>query len=207
MTRTFGLIAAVIVLTVVTSAMGGINQYAKVAVHVVPYDCNRACTRNFPEFSNCGDINFTYSGCGDIDFFPVFFDLVEYRGLEYGAEWPGASSCVFTTCSYSHIGDIVWPGDGISQVWMDCRTQRTGVPGWGWITVDVPGQVCIVPHPVTGEITVADCHHTADLDHLDYPASTFCGGVCGASGDDPCGGPPEQATVATTWGSIKGIFK
>lgn len=207
MTRAFALSVVIAIIGMATSVTGGINESAKVAVHLVPYDCNRACSRNFPEFTDCSDINTTYCGCGNIDFFPVFFDLVEYRGLEYAVEWPGLCSCVFSTCSYCQIGEIVWPGDGISQVWLDCRQHGVAVPGWGWITVDVPGQVCVVPHPMTGNITIAGCELPAETDDLDFPTAAFCGGVCGARGQNPCGGPPEQATVATTWGSIKRVFK
>ncbi len=179
----------------------GSNADAKVAVHVLPYDCQRACNRKFPEIAGACDIQTTHEGCGDIDFFPVFYNLTGYRGFEYGVVWPGGYSCVYTVCSYTHIGDIMWSGDGTAQCWADCRQDPVVIPGWGWITVDGPGQVCVVPNPMSGEIVIGDC----DI-QLDTVRTSFCAGVCGATGDDPCKFV-DQATVPTTWGSIKGIFR
>jgi hypothetical protein len=66
--------------------------------------------------------------------------------------------------------------------------------------------VCIVSHPVTDEITVGGCVHWPHMGDLDNLTSIFCAGVCGADGDNICG-PMEQAVAATTWGSIKGMFR
>jgi hypothetical protein len=198
--------AVVIVLVMAGALTGGANQHAKVGVHVVPYNCNRACNRFFPQIKSLHDITATYDGCGDIDFFPVFFDLVEYKGFEYGVDWPGSYSCVFISCSYTRLGDIVWPGDGISQVWPDCQPYAVAIPGWGWLTIDVPGTICIVPHPLTDMITVADCRDPADLDYVDYLTSVFCAGVCGKAAESP-GDVMTIATEPTTWGSIKGMFR
>jgi hypothetical protein len=187
----------------VTCAFGGNNPEVKIAVHVTEHEPDRACTRGFPEIEDACDIQARFKGCGDIDFFPVFLDVSEYRGLEYAAAWPGSYSCVYTVCSYTHIGEIIWPGDWVSQCWAECMPGPVAVPGWGWITTDVPGSVCITPVQWTGEITIADCEDDAQLDH---PVANFCAGVCGADGDDPCKAL-DQATVASTWGSVKAMFK
>ena len=36
------------------------------------------------------------------------------------------------------------------------------------------------------------------------PSATFCAGVCGEPGDDPCG---TVHVVPTTWGNIKAMFR
>jgi hypothetical protein len=64
----------------------------------------------------------------------------------------------------------------------------------------------VVPTSITGEIAVSGCEYTLDPDRLDYPSASYCAGVCGAAGHSPCL-PKTQATVATTWGSIKSLFE
>jgi uncharacterized repeat protein (TIGR01451 family) len=119
-----------------------------------------------------------------VDVFPVFFDVVEYLGVEYGLTWPGSGNCAFTSCSNLHIGGIEQPGDGIAQAWTSCQWGPTGssvVPGFGWIEVTEPGMVSLVPHPETGMIRILDC-----ADGLDAPVGIYCAGLCGESGDPPC---------------------
>jgi uncharacterized repeat protein (TIGR01451 family) len=163
------------------TASAGNNRNAKVAVHVLPHDDLRTCSHNFPEISDCHDISTTSGGCGGIDVFPVFFDIDEYLGVQYGLSWPASGSCAFTTCSDLHIGDITQAGDGISQVWFACKVASAVIPGFGWIDCPEPARVCVIPHPETGYIDILDCN-----DDLDQPVAVFCAGVCGETGDDPC---------------------
>ena len=156
------IVAVGLVLITVTGVLGGINEDGKVAVHVLAYDSNRACHRKFPEIYGCYDIVTTYAECGNIDFFPVFFNLVEYQGIEYAVEWPGTYSCVFGDCSDGHLGGIRWSGDWITQIWTVCQTGGVAIPGWGWITVGDLGMVCVVPVEATGAISIADCSGGSD---------------------------------------------
>ena len=120
----------------------GANVDLKVGVHVLPHSDLRTCSREFPVITcPSADISTTCPD-GDVDFFPVFFDMVEYQCLEYGVSWPGTYSCAFTSCSYLQIGDIVWPAgtvdpelrlDGISHSWQVCTYGTTVIPGFGWI--------------------------------------------------------------------------
>jgi hypothetical protein len=73
-----------VALTLILSACAwaGANPDAKVAVHVIPHG-SRSCTKGFPVITNCAEIITTEPG-PDVDAFPVFFDLVEYQGLDYG---------------------------------------------------------------------------------------------------------------------------
>jgi uncharacterized repeat protein (TIGR01451 family) len=162
------------------SVLAGNNPDAKVAVHVVPHDYSRTCTVNFPEFDSPCHTRPIYVGCDGVDVFPVFFDLVEYQGFEYSLTWPGSESCVFTSCSDLHIGNITASGEGISQVWFGCR-HGLGMPGFGWIEPSEPARVCVTPHPIGGAISILDC-----AEGLDQPWCVFCAGVCGEPGDDPC---------------------
>jgi uncharacterized repeat protein (TIGR01451 family) len=164
-----------------STASAGNNWNIKVAVHVLPHDDFRTCSQNFPGISDCHGILTTHSGCGDVDVFPVFFDIEEYLGVEYGLSWPGSGSCTFRSCSDLHIGDITWSGNGISQVWFACKLGSAVIPGFGWIDLTQPARICVIPHPETGLINILDC-----WDDVDQPVAAFCAGVCGEAGDDPC---------------------
>ena len=75
-----------------------------------------------PEIAACEDI-VTTSEAWNVDVFPVFYDIEEYMGVEYGLFWdPAAAYAVaFTSCSDFTIGDIAQPMDGISQTWTSCQ--------------------------------------------------------------------------------------
>ncbi|MGD9140724.1 MAG: hypothetical protein PVJ42_04210 [bacterium] len=178
--RTMLLILSCLIVLLATQSQAGHNFDGKVAVHVLPHE-DRTCSKAFPVISYCGEIITTYEGCGDIDFFPVFFNLNGYTGMNYGMIWPGSGSCLFTSCSDFKIGDFTWSGGGMAQVWGECQGGPVGIPGWGWISCDEPGQICVVEHPENYVLSVADC-----LYQEDEMRKSFCAGVCGAGGMDPC---------------------
>jgi len=180
MTRVAPLIVLVVLLAF-SLCWAGDNSAAKVAVHVKVHNAKQTC-QSLPSISECSDITITYEG-SDFDFFPVFFNLTEYVGVEYGVTWPSWSySCAFTSCSDLVIGSIEWPGDGISQAWTECQYGAVAIPGWGWLYADSAGLVSIVEHPRSEVIKVLDCNGG-----IDGPMDSFRAGVYGATGDDPCG--------------------
>lgn len=162
------------------SVLAGNNPDAKVAVHVLPHDDSRTCTVHFPELDSPCSTEYLHVGCDGVDVFPVFFDLVEYRGFEYSLTWQGSASCIFTSCSDLHIGDITESGEGISQVWFECQSGWC-IPGFGWIQPSEPARVCVSPHPIGGAVSILDC-----CEGVDEPYVKFCAGVCGEAGDAPC---------------------
>jgi hypothetical protein len=189
-------VAVALMLVLSATAFAGLNAgVGKVAVHVLPHAA-RTCTKNFPVITGCQDI-VTTEPSPDADAFPVFFDLVEYQGFDYGMTWPGMYSCAFTSCSPLTIGGIVWPGDGVSHAWTVCQPGPVAITGFGWI-YDY-GIICVVPHPEPGTINIGDCQ--AELDH---PICVFCAGIGGFIGDDPCW---PTGTEQSTWGSIKSMFE
>jgi hypothetical protein len=191
-------IALVSVLLLAGYALAGNNPLAKVAVHVKDHNSKQACA-NLPAIEGCGDINTTFADYS-FDAFPVFFDLVEYQGVEYGVCWPDWTySAAWTQCADLVIGGIVWPGDGISQTWTQCHTEAIVITGWAWLYADEPGLVTVCNHPVSGVIQILDC-----AEGLDEPVINCPAGVFGAEGEDPC----EPVMIQpTTWGAIKGIFE
>ncbi|MFH1312681.1 MAG: hypothetical protein ABIJ00_05590 [Candidatus Eisenbacteria bacterium] len=176
-------IAAAVAL-VVSLACGlcwaGNNPSAKVAVHVKVHSAKQTC-QNLPAISDSSEIITTYEG-SSFDFFPVFFNLAEYRGVEYAMTWPAWTySCSFTSCSDLVIGNVDRPGEGIAHAWTNCRSGPVVIPGWGWLYADSAGSICIIDHPGAGAIHVLDCD-----EGLDEPLDSFCAGVYGGTGDDPC---------------------
>jgi hypothetical protein len=174
--------------------------YESVAVHVMPHSAARSCD-DLPAIAGCGDIVTTFAG-SDFDAFPVFYKLREYKGVEYGMTWPEVfGTAAFTSCSDLAIGSITHPGDGVSQVWIECQASAVAIPGWLWLYADGPGLIRVVEHPVGSEgpgIYILDCS-----DRLTNPIPcVFGAGVSGAVGEDPC----YDGTEATTWGDIKRIF-
>ena len=189
-----------LVVAVALPCFAGNNPTAYVAVHVKIHAAKQSC-ESLPAVSDCNDITTTYGG-SSIDAFPVFYSLTEYKGFEYGMMWPEWSyGGAFTNCADLVIGDIVDPGDGISHSWLVCQEAGVGIPGWLWLYADGAGDVCVVNHPVGSVgpgIYILDC-----AEGLDNPLYSFCAGVYGATGEDPC----DIATEASTWSEIKNIFR
>ena len=187
-----------VALTLILSAcaFAGLNPSAKVAVHVLTHPSAASCVKLFPVVNVCTDITTTNPGVS-VDCFPVFFDMVEYQGFDYGMTFASGYSATFTSCSDLTIGTISDPGTGISHAWYVCQYAPVAITGWAWLYSY--GMVCIVPHPEAGGPTIGDCHGGND-----GVICNFCAGTNGLIGDDPCW---PTATEPNTWGSIKGMFK
>ena len=192
------LIAAVALMLVMSAvAFAGNNPIAKVAIHVRPHNAKLGCAVTI---AGCEDIVTTEPGW-NVDAFPVFYDLEEFLGVQYGICWPPWQYiAAFTSCSDFVIGAVDWPGSGAAHTWTNCQA-GVAVPGYIWLYADAPGMICPCPHPVFGTIEVLDC-----LEGIDIPCGIFCAGVYGMIGDDPCDGG-ASAREQSTWGGIKSIFE
>ena len=192
-------LVAAVALTLVLSAVAfaGNNPAAKVAVHVRAHNAKLGC--NYGTITICDEIVTTEAGFS-VDAFPVFYDLVEFLGCEYGLCWPAwAYSAAFSSCSDLVIGVVDWPGTGASHTWTACQA-GVCVPSFVWLYADAPGLICPCVNPESGQISVLDC-----AEGLDSPVGIFCAGVYGETGEDPC--EPVTATETSTWGAIKNIFR
>jgi hypothetical protein len=181
-------------------AHAGNNVNHKVAVHVMPH-ASRSCSKGFPAIDDCDDIVYEYEGCGDIDVFPVFFGLTEVTAVQYSLTWPAAwGTCLFTACAGDlTMGGISDSGDWTSHAWTECQHVSVVVPGFGWLAVSGPGLVC--PHlNLLYRTLTTDCSFREDV-----PYESYCAGICGEEGENPCGYP--TAADESTWGSIKAMFR
>ncbi len=171
----------------------GVNAATKVAVHVLPHrGSTRTCAEAQSMIARCDDIR-TEECELDVDAFPVFFDIAEFRRLDYGLTWEGSSTCIFTSCSDHTIGNIVHPGDGITHIWNNCQRRSVVIPGWAQISGR--GRVCVVEHPAYGAIRIQDC---AQNPTYDEPLAVFCAGIGNAEGDDACQSFPPKCQVTPT---------
>ena len=182
MTKT---IAVSIFTLLVLSALGycGENAGYKVAVHVVPMGAGASCG-GLPVINDCSDITTTHASCELVYAFPVFYGLTGITAAEHGLTWPSAwGPCLgYTGCADIPVGNIVNPGDGMQYGWAACQTGYAKVLGYGLFSAMSPGQIEIVPHPSSGMVQVFDCSSDGD-----EPSDNFAAGVCGTSGEDPCG--------------------
>jgi len=193
-------IGLALVLALSAIAAGGENPDTKMAIHVEIHSAKRTCG-DLPAIAGCADIATTLeAGVYSFDAMPVFFDLTGITGAEYSLTWPDwYYSCAFTNCSDLVIGDIAWPGDGISHTWNTCQMGYSVITGWGWFYADHAGLICPIPHTGTGFIGVTDCDFISDI-----PIFVYCAGVYGVMGDDPCA---ATAADAATWGGIKSMLE
>ena len=189
----------------------GSNRLFMGAIHVRAHNDAAGCDYTVPhgEILTCQDI-VTTEPAQSIDAFPVFYDVVEYRALEYGLTWPSfTSSAVFTSCADLTIGEIRNPGDSVSHAWIECQNGNICVPGFIWLYADSPGKVCFAPHHLSGYVQFLDCSLERDL-----VSWTACAGIYGAAGDAPC---PDTTTSGvedhpevrepSTWGEVKSLFQ
>ncbi len=143
-------IVSILLMVMASLALAGNNTAAKVAVHVRPHNAKLAC--NVGVINGCADIITTEPGFS-VDAFPVFYDLTEFKGVQYGLMWPAWTySAAFTSCSDLVIGIVDWPGSGAAHTWFDCQAAPVAVPSFVWLYADGPGLICPIGHPFFGTI-------------------------------------------------------
>jgi hypothetical protein len=188
------------------AAHGGENPDVKVAVHVM-YQEDRGCTENFPVITGCEDIlNYSPGLNHNPDVFPVFFDIVEYKRLDYAVNFTdGGWSVVFHSCSDNAVIDESQQGFWeISQTYTECQPGPVAIPGWFVLWFE-QGWACIVEHPASSMIKIGDCQ---DPMGIDSPPCSFCSGV-GHVYDctDPCDPCQPSENQRSTLGEVKAMFR
>jgi hypothetical protein len=193
---------AIFTMMLAVAAFAGSNLNYKAALHVVPHQ-ERACETGWPATADCAGIQTTYHGCSDFDVFPVFFDLVEVRRIEYAITWPADwGACAYTACAGDNIiGGITSPGDGIAHAWTQCHEAAVIIPGYARFEDMVsPGLLVLAANPATGFLGATDCGGQRD-----FAIGLVAAGVCGVPGEDAC--DCGCASEPQTWGAIKSLFQ
>ena len=80
-------------------ATAGSNSGVGVTVHVMAHASKRSCSSGLPSVSWCNDLK-TTEASSDVDCFPVFYDLSEYKGCEFGLTWPGTYTCTYISSKF-----------------------------------------------------------------------------------------------------------
>jgi hypothetical protein len=189
----------VLVLLCSSAVSAGANWLSKAAVHVLPH-AERTCDTDFPVVIDCGDFITTEPG-NSVDAFPVFFDMVECRRIDYAFEWSGGASAVFTSCSDHCQGAVASSGDGVIHTWDSCLATSSVIPGWIWIEGPMT-MILLAPNPETGGVWVYDC-----MDGMDNPCFHYMAGMGGLIGDDPCEPVDPSMTAQDSWGAVKAMFR
>lgn len=198
------LVSLCIVLGSSAAALAGANVgVAKGTIHVRPHNAKAGCT---VAISTCSDIVMSESGFS-VDAFPVFYELNEFQGCEYGVTWPAWSyPAAFTSCSDFVIGAIANPGEGASHTWTACDYSGVCIPSFLWLYADGPGKICITGHPQHGSAFVLDCGEDVDV-LIGWGCAGVYGGVPDPESGNACEALPGPATEPTTWGEIKSLFQ
>jgi hypothetical protein len=187
----------------------GMNPSNKVGIHVGGEisKCKSAT------FSTCSDIQTTYASCDTIYVIPVHYDLVGVTVVEGGLQWPTEWGTLYhvNQCFGSlAIHDFEDSGYAeYSYAATSCVTTWAAVLCIARFYYGVPdsGRICPVPNATTGFIGVVDCTENPEP-QADSASALFCAGVCGAEGDDPCGGRDGDSGEGTgTSGGIRGYYK
>jgi hypothetical protein len=192
--RVMAILWVMVVLAVAGPCLAGRNQSMKCAVHVRAHNAKQGCD-NLPVIEWWYSLLLTYEGAS-FDAFPVFFDLYEYLGVQYGLTWPDWTySAAFTSCSDLVIGSVTTPGTGAAHAWTSCQSAGVAIPSFVWLYADGHGHVCLTNYPESNppRLWVLDC-----AEGLDGPVWGYCD--CAEVYTD------APATEPTTWGSVKSLF-
>jgi len=201
-----GLLLSVFAFLLAATAWSGQNPDVKVTIHLLSQE-ERTCTENFPVLTGCEDVSTCTGYDHQPDVFLVFYNLTGYSLLEYGVHFYYADWEFYSSCSDQVIIDnFGYELMGVTQFYDSCQPGPVAIPLWFRYWWAEGNQICIVEHPITGEISVGDCDDPMGIDHAPY---VFCLGLGGWEWcTDPCA--PTQGPVpveGTTWGEVKALFR
>ena len=176
------------------------NQNLKVVLHVVAHDA-RSCSENMPAITDRSDLVRMWDTYTDVDVFFVVFSYDSLTIVQFELEWPVEwGSGVTNHCSDLAIGSIENSGDQLSLAWQTCQSSDVRPQywpvAWTWLMPTSDGEIGIGSH----YLSVVDCGFQEA-----EPESIFNAGL----NTDPYEGPPAGgvATVASTWGAVKAMFR
>lgn len=186
------------------------NANVKFAIHFVTY-ATKSCSK-LPSITAREQMVTRWNSTGDVDAFFVVFDYDSLLNYEYALSWPSEwGSCSTVICAKDlAIGTIANPGDGLVGTFYECqRPVRVGgtrpnywVVAKHWLAPSGAGEISILRNPATNMFGVTGCWPESNPIYA-FPETLYYGGIL----MDPYVGPPPNATLPTTWGAVKALFK
>jgi len=187
-----------------------VNANVKMALHV---QAHGASCKAMPSFPDTNAIVRTWNQYSDIDVFLLVFDYDSVLVVEYGLKWPGDWGLASSKFCGDPIvvGTIANSGDGTAMAWTVCQVSGGNRPAiwpvaWSWLAPISDGEIEIKDFQPngpdsTGNNDVVDCRSPGLAQ--EWPVRVYNAGV----NVDPYEGPPRYATVPSTWGAVKALFK
>jgi len=209
------LFAAALVLAAGPS-FAGLNQNAKIFLHVGPVDAKNACTqvpadcRNANVVGNVGSFYHAYVAVGN------YSDSVGVAGVQFGIQYLDAGSVgidifSWTRCATLEFPSATWPlsNSGNLITWNPVTSCQLGpnpaVAGFFYIGAYSPDRLALIPRPGDGRAKVANCLSAED--DLTGQAPSPLGYVDFGTGPgyNPCATIVPVAPV--TWSAVKSLVR
>jgi hypothetical protein len=192
----------------------GVNANVKMALHLLPHGTSGCGGKVIPVIPNFAGIIRTQSSHADLDAFMVIFDYDSLSGYEYNLTWPAEWGSASTQACVGDlgVGQLVNPGDpGIAYTLSGGACKISGVNAaaflpvaYSWFAPTSDGEIAFAANGNTGNLGVLNCPAVGD------PVENWTQAVYNAGvnvtpteffGDD------VPATVPTSWGYIKALFR
>ena len=203
-------LAMVMVLGAASYVFAGANPMVQLAIDAQARNAKRACATSL--YGACSEIVSEYHGIGYTDVVIVVYRYVAITAVEYGVSYPGAYLTAFVSCSDFIVGGVDLGGYmSCAQSWTAAQYAADPDPGTsgiavGWMQLYTygPMRVDFIPSD-QGNLQVLDAALAPDLVHTTHAG--FLGSEAPGGEDlDPCT-PGPTATEASTWGSVKSLYR
>lgn len=194
----------------------GLNQNAKIFVHIGPVVQKNACSqvpadcRNATVVGNVGSFYHAYVAVGN------FSDSVGVAGCQFGIQYQDAGSVgidifSWTRCSTLEFPSVNWPlnNSGNLLTWDSINSCQLGpnpaVAGFFYIGAYSADRFALIPRPVDGRAKVANCLSAEDDLTGQAPSPLGYADFGTGPGYNPCATVVPVAAV--TWSSVKSLVQ
>ena len=204
-------LAMVMVLGAASYVFAGANPMVQLAIDAQARNAKRACVTSL--YGACSEIVSEYHGIGYTDVIIVVYRYNVITAVEYGLTFPGAYMTAFVNCADFIVGGVDLGGYmSCAQSWIVAQYAANPDPGTsgiavGWMQLYTygPMRVDIVPSFDQQNLQVLDAQLAADVIHTVHAG--FLGSEAPGGEDlEPCT-PGPTAAEASTWGSVKSLYR
>jgi hypothetical protein len=222
--KAIAMLSAILILTVAAVCFAGetpgyindnrattVNANVKMALHILPHGVSTCSGKSIPVITSFDGIIRTQSTHAELDVFLVIFDYDSLSGYEYDLNWPAEWGSASTQVCVGDlgVGQIIYPSDpGLAYTLSGGTCKISGVNAaaflpvaYSWLAPNSDGEIEIEENKNDGNNGVLNCPAVGD------PAEQWIQAIYNAGVNvDPYEGP-GPATVPTSWGSIKALFR